>query len=57
MNPLRFIGMLLIVVCLVGFAVVADDFRHVGELIGVGAIGVAGILLTMVGRLGRSKQA
>ena len=41
----RIAGIILIALAVVGFLTVADDFRHVGELIGVGAILLAGILL------------
>jgi len=46
MKPkLRIIGVVLIAVAIVGFLTVADDLRHIGELIGVGSILVAGLLL------------
>ena len=46
MKPkLRVTGVVLVAVAIVGFLTVADDLRHIGELIGVGSILVAGLLL------------
>ena len=42
---LRIIGVFLILLGIVGFLTVADDFRHMGELLGVGSILVSGLLL------------
>ena len=44
---LQSVGILLIVVSGMGFVTVADDLRHVGELVGVGAIGIAGLVLAV----------
>ncbi|HSP13567.1 MAG TPA: hypothetical protein VLV78_02315 [Thermoanaerobaculia bacterium] len=43
MRFLRAAGVVLIVLCGLGFLTVADDLRHKGELAGVAAVGVAGI--------------
>jgi hypothetical protein len=42
---IRAFGILLIVLCAIGFLTVADDLRHVGELVGVSAIGILGVIL------------
>ena len=42
---MRALGVLLILLCAAGFLTVADDLRHVGELVAVGSLGVAGIIL------------
>ena len=47
MKVIRIVGVLLIVLCGLGFLTVADDLRHVGELIGVSSIGIAGIVLVL----------
>ncbi len=49
---LRWLGVFLVVVCAAGFLTVADDLRHIGEIIGVGLIGVAGVVLIIVARRG-----
>ena len=50
---LRVIGVVLIVLCALGFLTVADDLRHKGELIGVGSIGVAGIAALLIDEVRR----
>lgn len=42
-------GILLVIVGLTGFGTVADDFRHSGELLGVGGIPTAGLVLLVAG--------
>ncbi len=45
----RVTGIVLVLVGLAGFGTVADDLRHTGELFGVGAILMAGLLLLVAG--------
>ena len=45
----RVTGVLLVILGCVGFATVADDFRHKGELFGVGGILAAGLVLLASG--------
>ena len=45
---LRAIGITLILIGIIGFLTVADDFRHRGELLGVGSILVSGLVLLAV---------
>ena len=49
-RTLQFAGTCLIALCVAGFLTIADDLRHTGEVIGVGAIGVVGVLLVLIGR-------
>jgi hypothetical protein len=51
MKTIRAIGVLLILLCGLGYLTVADDLRHVGELVGVSTIGVAGILLVVLAQV------
>jgi hypothetical protein len=46
----RTFGILLVAAACIGFATVADDLRHTGELFGVGAIMVCGLALLMAGQ-------
>lgn len=46
MRHLRWIGIALVFLGILGFFTVADDLRHTGELYGVGAVILAGIILT-----------
>ena len=41
---LRWIGITLILLGVIGFLTVADDLRHKGELLGVGSILAAGLV-------------
>jgi hypothetical protein len=43
------VGSLLVLASGIGFATVADDLRHVGEILGVAAVLVVGILLMLAG--------
>ncbi len=45
----RIVGILLMVLGCAGFATVADDLRHTGELFGVGGILMAGAMLFAAG--------
>ena len=51
MKTLRFAGIFLIAVAGIGFLTVADDLRHVGELVGVSAVGFVGVVLAVVAHL------
>ena len=42
-------GIVLIVAGCIGFATVADDLRHTGELFGVGGILMAGVMFLVAG--------
>ncbi len=53
MKLLRWLGFFLMILCAAGFLTVADDLRHIGEIAGVGLIGVAGLVLVIVERLAR----
>lgn len=55
MTLLRWVGIALILIGVIGFLTVADDLRHKGELIGVGSILVAGLLVFSVSFLRRRK--
>ena len=44
----RFLGVALILLGLLGFLTVADDLRHTGELLAVGAVLVSGIVLVAI---------
>jgi FtsH-binding integral membrane protein len=57
MKTLRFAGILLIVLSGIGFLTVADDLRHVGELVGVGAIGIVGVIVATVAHLFLRKRS
>lgn len=48
MTKLRWMGIVLITFGILGFMTVADDLRHTGELMGVGAILVVGIVTLAV---------
>ena len=41
----RVVGSLLVAISVVGFVTIADDLRHVGEILGVGSVLVIGLLL------------
>lgn len=45
---LRVVGIILILIGIIGFLTVADDLRHKGELVGVGAILIGGLVLLAV---------
>ena len=45
MTANRIVGAVLISIGLVGFLTIADDLRHVGEIVGVSAIVLAGFIL------------
>jgi hypothetical protein len=45
----RIIGFILIVISVIGFFTVADEFRHMGELICVSGVLLAGIFLVTAG--------
>ena len=45
----RALGLVLVVLGIAGFLTVADDFRHVGEALGVGSALLAGIVLLASG--------
>ena len=55
----RVVGALLVVVGAAGFLTVADDPRHVGEVLSVGSVFFIGILLLVAGspRFGSSRPA
>ena len=57
MKLIQWTGIALILGCAVGFLTVADDLRHVGELIGVSSIGVAGIVLVVVAQITMRRRA
>jgi hypothetical protein len=38
-------------ICALGFLTVADDLRHIGELIGVASIGVVGLAATAISHI------
>ncbi|MBZ5536365.1 MAG: hypothetical protein LAO31_10455 [Acidobacteriia bacterium] len=57
MKTLRLAGILLIVLSGIGFLTVADDLRHVGELVGVSAIGIVGVIAVTVAHLSLRKRA
>lgn len=42
---IRLAGFILVGLCAAGFFTVADDWRHTGELKGVGAVGLVGLVL------------
>lgn len=48
-RALQIAGATLVLLSLLGFLTVADDLRHVGELVGVGAILIAGLALLGAG--------
>ncbi len=50
MKFVRVLGVLLILLCVLGYLTVADDLRHTGELVGVGVIGLAGVVLVIVSK-------
>jgi hypothetical protein len=56
-KTLRFAGILLIVLSGIGFLTVADDLRHVGELIGVSAIGIVGVIAATAAHLSLRKRS
>ena len=56
MRVLRWLGFILIAVGVLGFLTVADDMRHTGELIGVGSIVAAGLVLVAVSMSKRWRQ-
>ena len=45
----RLAGSLLVLVGVVGFVTVADDLRHVGEILGVASVLLTGLLLLAAG--------
>ena len=45
----RIVGALLVVIGAAGFLTIADDLRHVGEVLGVGSVFFIGILLLVAG--------
>ncbi len=47
-DKLLWLGSLLVLTGLIGFATVADDLRHVGELFTVSTILVTGIVLIII---------
>ena len=51
---LRWIGIVLTLIGIAGFFTVADDLRHTGELMGVGAILVLGLTALALGWRGSS---
>jgi 4-hydroxybenzoate polyprenyltransferase len=54
----RPVGWLLVALSLVGFLTVADDLRHVGEVLGVASLLVVGVLLAIAGSTpSRSRRA
>jgi hypothetical protein len=54
----RIVGWFLVAAGMVGFATVADDLRHVGEILGVGSALVIGLLLVVAGSTSsRAKRA
>ena len=53
---LRWLGITLVLIGIVGFLTVADDLRHKGELIGVGTILVIGLLMLSASFLRRRKE-
>jgi hypothetical protein len=42
------LGIILVLLGMIGFLTVADDLRHKGELLGVGAILMSGLVLLFV---------
>jgi drug/metabolite transporter (DMT)-like permease len=44
----RFLGVALILLGVIGFLTVADDLRHTGELLGVSAVLVSGVVLAAI---------
>lgn len=45
----RIAGFIIIGIAIIGFMTVADEFRHMGELIGVSGVFVSGIFLVLAG--------
>ncbi len=56
MSTLKWVGAVLVTVGVVGFLTVADDLRHTGEILGVGLILTAGLLLLSVSLFPRQKK-
>ncbi len=56
MRWLKGVGAALVVLAVMGFLTVADDWRHTGKLLGVGSVLVAGVALLLVGFLRGKKQ-
>lgn len=44
-SKLRITGLALVGIAVIGFLTVADDLRHIGELVGVGSIMLSGLVL------------
>ena len=55
-TKLRFIGVALIIISVIGFLTVADDLRHKGELLAVGSILLLGLLSLLVSLIRRQKR-
>lgn len=47
MNTVRWLGIALVLAGILGFLTVADDLRHTGELMGVGAVLVLGLVMVV----------
>ena len=45
----KVVGSLLVLIGILGFFTIADDVRHVGEILGVGTVLVIGLLLRVAG--------
>jgi hypothetical protein len=45
---LKVLGAALITLSVLGFMTVADDWRHTGELLGVGSVLIAGVVLLLI---------
>jgi hypothetical protein len=45
---LKVLGAPLITLSVLGFMTVADDWRHTGELLGVGSVLIAGVVLLLI---------
>ena len=56
MKALRTVGILLILVSGLGFLTIADDLRHVGEIVGVSAVGVVGVAVAVRTHLALRKR-
>jgi len=56
MNFLRILAISLIITSAIGFLTVADDLRHVGELIAVSVIGLTGVVLGLVHRTLKARR-
>jgi hypothetical protein len=56
MRTLRAVGIVLVLLSGLGFLTVADDLRHVGELVGVSAVGIVGAVVGVGAHLALRKR-